>query len=161
MIQSTFKSSALLPLIPALVVSWILYELRGEIFPPDKLSFVVYLCLALFLFILIWIFFGELRTKALKVIIDGDQIRTRNFFGLGFSKRYYFHEMDGFKTADLPATKETYEFLYLVVNNKKVIKISEFYHRNYPQMKQYIITKVPDLGYEDFSLLREVKEIFK
>lgn len=160
MIQSKFKLNALLPLIPAVVVLWLLYELRGVLMPFDKLGFIVYLCLSLFLFILIWVFFGELRTKALVITIDGDIIRASNFFGLGFSKKYSLQQVTGFKTSVLATTTSSYEYLYLMMNNKRIISISEFYHSNYSQMKQYIIAKVPDLGYESFNLLREIKKIF-
>ena len=159
MIRSKFKLNVLLPIIPAAIVVWIFVELRKVIFPLDKLSVVVYLCLAFFLFILVWVF-GELRTKALKLTIGKDYILSRNFFGLGFSKRYYFQEANGFKTSSLPAIGNSYEYLYLFVKNKKVIKISEFYHENYLQMKQYIGSRVRDLGYERFNFFREIKEIF-
>jgi len=161
MIRSRFKLNALFPFIPAGVVLWLLYDLRGALLPLDKLSFIVYLCLGLFLFILIWVFFGELRTKAIVVIIEGNSIKVSSFFGLGFSKKYYFNQLTGFKTSVLITKTTSYEYLYLMVNNKKVIKISEFYHSNYSEMKNYIIAKVHDLGYENFNLLREVKEIFK
>ncbi|MBK5271830.1 MAG: hypothetical protein JJE22_12535 [Bacteroidia bacterium] len=161
MIQSRFKLNALLPLIPAGVVLWIMYELRGVLLPLDKLSFIVYLCLSLFLFILVWVIFGELRTKVIAVAIEGNSIKVGSFFGLGFSKKYYFNQLTGFKVSVLTTKTTSYEYLYLMVNNKKVIKISEFYHSNYSEMKDYITAKVHDLGYENFNLLREVKEIFK
>ena len=44
---------------------------------------------------------------------------------------------------------------------KKIIKISEFYHKNYLQLKNKIQENFKSLGYEHFSLLDEFKEIFR
>jgi len=42
-----------------------------------------------------------------------------------------------------------------------VIKLSQFYHKNYEELKTGISdAKIKDLGFEDFSYLRELKEIF-
>ena len=126
-----------------------------------KIPLMVSLPLTLFcLFFVVWLIYGELRTKALKVYIEDNNITVSRYGGLGFKKHYKFSDFDGYQITILPSTYDQFEFLYLMINGKKKIKISEFYHTNYAEMKEYIIRKTTFAGEEDFDLLRELKEIF-
>ncbi len=58
-----------------------------------------------------------------------------NFLGLGFSKEIHFSEIDGFKVAILPSEYEDYEYLYIMKNRRKIINLSEFYHKNLKNWK--------------------------
>ena len=84
----------------------------------------------------------------------------RRFLGLGHVKVYNFSEFEGYKISILPSESQEYEYLYLLINRKKVIKISQFYHSNYSEIKEVIVKKTKNLGKESFSLITEVKEIF-
>lgn len=109
----------------------------------------------------IWLVYGELRTKAVAVYVAFDYFTVKGYLGLGPEKTYYFNEVDGYLTAILPAKGTSYEYLYIVKGGKKVIKLSQFYHSNYAELKDTISsTNIKDLGYEDFSYGRELKEIF-
>jgi hypothetical protein len=113
------------------------------------------------LLVVFWLFWGECRTKMIKVRIEGDNISVRRFGGLGIKHTYTFSEFDGFTTSRQPyGARGILEFLYLKKGNRKVIKISEAYHKNYDALKAVIQTKTNNLGYEDFSFLSELKEIF-
>jgi hypothetical protein len=113
-----------------------------------------------FAFVLLWLIWGELRTKAVKVSIDMDRINVKGFLGLGISKEVFFSEIDGYKITNLPSEYRTYEYLYLIKAGKKVIKLSEFYHNNYDELKNGVSAKSKNLGVEKFSYLREFREIF-
>lgn len=115
--------------------------------------------LLLFFFILIWLVYGELRTKAIKVIISSNKVIVKNFMGLGLGKDYGFKEFDGYKISILPSEYKEYEYLYLYIGQKKIIKISQFYHSNYDELKKLITSKTKNLGEEPFSIIREIKEI--
>ena len=80
--------------------------------------------------------------------------------GAGIEKKFYFNEFTGYKISILPSEYEEFEYLYLLIEERKVIKISQFYHSNYAELKQSIIRKTKNLGKEHFSFVREVKEIF-
>lgn len=120
----------------------------------------VFIFITLFVFIWIWLAVGELRTKVIKVELDSNQISASNYFGLGTKKLYSFSEFEGFQTALLPSKYSTYEYLSLVKDGKKVIKLSQFYHSNYSDLKHALIGKVPNLGQRGYTLLQEVREIF-
>ena len=163
MTKSKFRLWVLLPSLLLFGVPCLLYFIisNAAAEPPAKPFFPVYLVSGLFIFTWIWVVFGELRTKAIKVIIDGEDIKVRAFGGLSPERHYRFDDFDGFKTTVLSSRQGDYEYLYLIKKNKKVIKLSQFYHRNYQQLKQLISHKTNDLGYEKFSYRREFKEIFQ
>lgn len=112
-------------------------------------------------FFILWLVVGELRTKAVKIIIESDRITAINFFGLGVSKTFHFSELEGFKISLLPAEYRDYEYLYLMLDKQKAIKLSEFYHENYFELKKIIAQKCKHLGTEKFNFWREIREIFK
>jgi hypothetical protein len=112
-------------------------------------------------FTMIWLFWGEFRTKIIKVAIDGDAISVRRFGGLGIKKTYSFSEFDGFVTSLQPyGALGVMEYLYLMKGKRKVIKLSQFYHKNYAELKAAIHEKSKYLGDGDFSFIDELKEIF-
>ncbi len=47
-----------------------------------------------------------------------------------------------------------------MMNDKKIVKLSEFYHRNYSELKTVLAKKVTYLGNEKLNILNELKEIF-
>ena len=80
---------------------------------------------------------------------------------MGFNKEYDFKYFDGFKTSIITSKGQQFEYLYLMKEENKIIKISETYHKNYEELKHEISKHAKDLGFENFSYLDELKEIFK
>lgn len=162
-LKSKFKLWAFLPpiiLVP-IITGGILHILFFEIPIRTKSHIPLYLVILLFVIALIWLILGELRTKIIKVVLDHEKITVTNFLGIGVTKVFYLDELDGFTTCLLPSRAATYEYLYLHLNNKKVVKISEFYHRNYRELKQALIQHgTKNLGNERFSYIKEYREIF-
>jgi hypothetical protein len=143
-------------LLTGLVITSFAVFISSESFPsPGIISF-----LALLLFTWTWMLFGELRTKAVKVSIGKNNIIVSHYLGLGKKKTYSLTMFDGFKTSLLPSEYNTYEFLYLMVNNKKTIKLSQFYHQNYTELKKVLSKNVKCLGNEQFNIIRALREIF-
>ncbi len=127
----------------------------------DKMSFGVLMFIGLLIFTWVWLTFGELRTKIIAVVIDSNVISVRNFWGLGRKVSFVLSDFEGYKTSLLPSKYRTYEYLYLIKNGKKIIKISQFYHRNYSDLKIEIRNNVKFIGQENFNYIRELKEIFQ
>ncbi|MDR3023586.1 hypothetical protein [Chryseobacterium sp.] len=107
-----------------------------------------------------FILFGELRTKCINVAINKNEIVVKRFFGI-LTKTYKTSEIEGWKYSHLTGKGGTYEYLYLYTAGKKVVKISQFYHKNYFNIKNYIQGNFKYLGYEKLSYIDEFKEIFK
>jgi hypothetical protein len=113
----------------------------------------------LFLFTWIWLVFGELRTQIIEVKILNNYIEKKNY--IGFNQKYKFEDFDGFQTSIISSRSGSFEYLYFIKDNKKVIKISEAYHKNYFDLKEKISGHLKDLGEVKFSFFDEFKEIFK
>ena len=114
-----------------------------------------------FMFAWVWLVFGELRTKVISLDIGYDNFIVKGYFGLGAAKTLYFNDVEGYKISILPAELTVYEYLYVMSSGKKVIKLSQFYHQNYEELKESInAAKITYLGEEDFSYKQELKEIF-
>jgi len=95
------------------------------------------------------------------VDIDHDKIRIKKYLGIGMLKEYQIGEISGFKISVLRSRGGVYEYLYLMVGDKKIGKISEYYHRNYKDLKNFLITSgLRNLGTEQFSNRQELKDIF-
>lgn len=107
-----------------------------------------------------WLFFGELRIKAVKIKIENETISLKMFLGFGKERKYELKEFDGYKISILPSEYQEFEYLYLLIDQKKVIKISQFYHSNYAEIKQGISRNTKNLGKLDFNIFSEIKEIF-
>lgn len=161
-LHSRFKFWVLLPVVMLLIITGSLIVVSSILINTPGLPMFGLLAFILFFVLLwAWIFFGELRTKAVKVELRDNEITCSGYLGLGKKKVYYWKEFNGFETSLLPSQFNTYEFLYLLVNGKKKIKLSEYYHSNYAELKELLMSRVNDLGQKKFSFQVEVKEIFK
>lgn len=161
MLKSKFKFRALL--IPALIVAITSMSafIVSENWPIkiEKLRWIDIYMTVLFLFTWVWLVFGELRTKVIEVTIENNSIEKKNYLGL--NQKYNFKDFDGFQTSILTSKGESFEYLYLVKDSRKIIKISEAYHKNYSELKNRIGTNSKNLGEIKFSYIDELKDIYK
>lgn len=152
-------------LIPVLILSVVLllaiimialFSARKSSPPIEVLPFML-----LFLFAFVWLVFGEFRTKMIQMKICGDHVTVRKFAGLGRREDIPYSLLIGFKVSNLRSRWAVYEYLYLMKDNSKMVKLSEFYHSNYEGLKSELKTKLTDLGYEKFSLRDELREMLQ
>jgi hypothetical protein len=111
-------------------------------------------------FTVLWLFFGEIRTKMIKVKLEESYLTIRRFGGIGPPDKIFYSSIDGFKISILHSRGGSNEYLYLMKGNRKIGKISDFYHKNYDTLKKKIATLIIDLGYEEFNYWDELKESF-
>lgn len=163
MIESKFRHSAVLGIITCLLLLVLLTSALLIFILTRPGNTLIYLSIGLcpLVIILVWLTWGEIRTKAIKLIIKPDKLTINSFFGLGALKTISPSEIDGYKISILPSEYKNYEYLYLMVGKRKRIKISQFYHQNYAELKKEIAKKFRNLGVEEFSFLRELKEAFQ
>ena len=81
-------------------------------------------------------------------------------FDLAKPATWYYADLSGFTITILPAQNTAYEYLYIKLGDKNIGKLSEFYHKNYRDLKGELPTHLKDLGYIEFSYWKEIKEIF-
>ena len=135
--------------------------LTGNVLNPN-MSLGAFLCFSsFFCFVWIWLVFGELRTKVVAVEFDSYEVTVIRYLGLFASKTYRFEKIEGYRLSILPSKSGDYEYLYLIYNGRKIIKLSEFYHLNYKELKRAVIERrIKSLGFEHYNFFTEVKEIF-
>ena len=159
--KSKFRYTAYLVALVSVLLFIILVTFFKKYVNSDVPLWKTFLITVFFLFIWIWMFFGELRSKMVSVDIDHDKIRIKKYLGIGMLKEYQIGEISGFKISVLRSRGGVYEYLYLMVGDKKIGKISEYYHRNYKDLKNFLITSgLRNLGTEQFSNRQELKDIF-
>ena len=106
----------------------------------------------------IW-FRGELRTKIGDVEIDKNFIVVATYFGLAVPNRYELKNIDYFNISVVYSKGGSYEFIILSQNNKSVIFISQYYHKNYFEMKNILRKKIKYKGYKKFNTVEYFKEL--
>ena len=110
---------------------------------------------------IIYFWLTEFRTRAHSVEILKDNIVLREYFGLGRRKEINLKDIEGFIRSTQPGKMKDYEFLFLLKKGKRVVAISEFYHRNYSALRSQVENKIPDLGRQKYKFLPEYKEMFR
>lgn len=105
--------------------------------------------------------FGELRRRTIKVTIDNETITVRRYLGWGREELHFLNTFDGYHVTNLQSRYGSYEYLYLIRDGRKIIKLSEFYHKNYQELKEAIAQRVKFRGYVIYNWLREMKEFFQ
>ncbi|PIF47494.1 hypothetical protein CLU96_4552 [Chryseobacterium sp. 52] len=161
--KTKFTLKALLPLPLSIGFFYLIIVFLPSIFTDpyyeNKLfPRIFFPCILTFSFIVV--FLGEVRTKCIILEIRQNEIIIKRFLGLQ-TKSYKLSEIEGWKYSHLTSKGGTYEYLYLYKNGNKVAKMSQFYHRNYFQVKNHIQAKFKYLGYEKLSYIDELKEMFK
>jgi hypothetical protein len=123
---------------------------------------LIFVPICVFFFFVCWCFFwGEIRAKIVSVEIDEGKILVKRYIGLGATHVYPIECITGFNTSVLHSKGNTYEYLYLMIDNKKIAKLSEFYHSNYRDLKMYILTSgIDNLGFKRYSNREEFKDLF-
>lgn len=159
--KSRFRFYTLFPSILAVFLTIYLgFVVNVALAERGTSALIIYTCLLIFM-VLVWVImvFGELRTKVLMVHLYGDVIRVSGYLGLGPRRQYDLKAFDGYTTSILSSVYEDFEFLYLMKNGRKLIKISAFYHRNYAVLKQAIMERLSALGEIPYSFSEEIREI--
>ena len=68
--------------------------------------------------------------------------------------------MEGFTRSILKSRGGNYQYTYLMKNNRRIIRLSECYHKNYQSLLSCVYKRCKFLGDKPVSLAKEVKEIF-
>lgn len=138
--------------IAALIVTIELLLMVNSIEYFQKILIFTIFNVALFLLII-----HEFRNKIIWIIVISDQIEKSSY--LAPNKIYHFKDFDGYQTRVIEGKFEKYEYLYLVKDGRKVVRLSQVYHKNYYEFKAVISKKAKNLGLSDYDLIDEILEI--
>lgn len=120
----------------------------------------MYLFYLAFILVWLWLLLVTIRQRLVVVKVNGGEVSSRGFMGLGIASTYSFNELDGYKTSTIASRYGYFEHLYLIKGGKKVIRIGGNYHRNYAELKAAITPFLVYLGDEPYHIKNEFKEIF-
>lgn len=162
--KTRFKFKGFLPVILMTLLVGIIINFSHEILTNSfyqKKLLVTLITLTFFIMTFLWLTLGEVKNKFIVVNFVENKVSVRKFGGLFPEVEFDSTQIEGWKYSILTSRGGNYEYLYLYKDGKKVAKISEFYHQNYLEIKQYVKSKYKDLGFEQFSYLTELREIFE
>lgn len=107
-----------------------------------------------------FILYTTLRTKVITVSINETEISVKRFLGLGPEKKYRIKDLDGFHLSKVEIKRGYYDCIYIIYKNKKVAKISNFYHDNYDYFLNRVEDHLKDLGFTESDFITELKDAF-
>lgn len=160
MVESKFKFTAYIAPFFALAILLLLVCLIANKFE-DFTSIGGGIFASTLLLLSLVMLFNDMVTKAIGIKIYKNDISIRPFLGLGWQKNYEIEALDGFQSSIISAKGGTYRILYLMKDNKKVGKITEFYHSNYNEIHDFFIQNLKDLGSVRTNIITEIKDILK
>ncbi|RZJ73211.1 hypothetical protein [Flavobacterium sp.] len=158
--EFTFRAYLTAILGVASILAALIFGLNVLVRTPMQIRGIDIYVMSLILFSCCYLFLGELRTKAIKIVIGQNGMEKSGFLGFGGKVNFRFSEFDGFLTCDIATKNVVHEYLYLMKGDKKRIKVSEAYHANYRELKDQIALKVKNSGHIQFVFWDEVREIF-
>jgi len=158
-VKSKFKIQAFLSVILLVPILGILAPLLINFF--DGLPIVLYFLCLFLTFTSVWLIFGELRTKVIKLEVLDDRILYKRYIGLGCKRIIYYRDIQGFTTLEIFHNGKVIEYLIIRTSDRDLFKLSEFYHQNYFEVKNELSSKLKYLGTENYTVLKDFKDIFK
>ena len=108
----------------------------------------------------VFIIFFEFKSKIIEIEFLDNQIKINNFFGLTNTKIIDDKIINGFYNSIVKTKYGSYNYIYLTSNHKKIVKISDQYHKNFTELSIEIKKRYKDLGYINSGFISEIKDIF-
>ena len=105
------------------------------------------LLLLLLLYFIYYLITTELKIKMVKVSINTDHISGVRYAGLFQKEQLYFKELEGYYIKQVESESSSSEFCYLIKDGKKVIILSDYYHKNYGEIKAAIQSRIKRTSY--------------
>ena len=99
----------------------------------------------------------QIKTKLVTIILKENSIEITDWFKK--ESTFKFSEITGFENRIEKGKFESFEYLYIVKNGKRIATISQTYHENYVELKSIVMQNLKNLGISKFGLISEIKEI--
>ncbi|MDZ4072708.1 MAG: hypothetical protein U1C70_12850 [Sediminibacterium sp.] len=158
-----FSNRIAIPIFYSLITSLLLPATIWYIFTSGDVFDIIWGILAFVLVLMIWLVmvWGELRLKIHRIYFTTKGIEVRSFLGIGKKRTYSYDVITGFMIGLQPAYPFPYESITLMLNEKKLLRISQFYFRNYKEIKLLITERFANYQIQKFSLRKAITEIFE
>lgn len=162
-LASVFSRKIVITVFYSLITSILLPAIVWYIFTSGNMFDIIGGILVLVLVLVIWLVmvWGELRLKTHRIYFTTKGIEVRSFLGIGKKRTYSYDAITGFVIGLQPAYPFPYESITLMRNEKKLLRISQFYFRNYKEIKLLITERFANYQIQKFSLRKAITEIFE
>jgi hypothetical protein len=164
MISSSFRILRIIPIVLVSITVLIFFFAKKSPAFSEYIPLIVRIFMILLgVYLLLILVIGELRTRIIKVKIYNNFLAKAGFIGLGIKSVIYYKDVDGYSVGSQSIRGgSVFETFNLIRGRYKVLKLSEYYHANYQEIKDAIIKAgVKDLGLSERNFIRETIEIFK
>lgn len=160
---SAFSNKMAIPFFCILITSILLPAIVWYIFTSGDVLDIIGGIVVFILVLMIWLVmvWGELRLKTHRIYFTTNGIEVRPFLGLRKSQNYSYNDITGFTIGLQPAYPFPYESITLMSNEKKLLRISQFYFRNYKEIKLLITERFTNYQIQKFSLRKLITDIFE
>lgn len=158
--KSKFKISVLVPIFGFFLTSGLIIEIIFIIFKNAFTTSLAEILIVTLLFLLLFIFFTEIKQRILKITFEKNNFILNRFYGLGTSNKINDIEIEGFHKSILSTKYGRYNYIYLIKGNKKIAKISNQYHKNFGDLSREIEKRYKNLGFINSNFISELKDIF-
>lgn len=150
MLRTKFKYWSVAALITSCCLAVILYA--STIMLTNKLPVWGYLAATGVLLLITGLIVYELRNKVTLITVEEDMVKSTKFVGLGRQSSIRMSEINGYTTCSAPGEWDSSEVLFLVSGNKNVVRLSESYHKNYHELRNYFTKRFKNLGQAGYTL---------
>ena len=106
----------------------------------------------------IWMLFYDIRTKIISVVFEEGVMSVKRWLGFGREKQYLLEEITGYMTSVLRGRAGDYKIIYIISEDNKVAKISEFYHANFTEIETFITIHLKNIGKINTDIFSEVRD---
>jgi hypothetical protein len=160
---SVFSNRIVVPVFYGVITSILLPATVWYALTSNDVFDIIGGIIAFLVIALIWLVIvgGELRLKTHRIYFKANNIEVRSFFGLGKKQTYAYNTISECTIGLQPAYPFPYECITLISNQKEILRISQFYFRNYLEMKLLVIDTFKEYKIIKFSLKKYILEIFK
>jgi hypothetical protein len=147
MIISVFRPWTYVFLSLSILVFGIGYVTFESVNHNDHSAMTVLFLAFVAVFVLLWFVFVfmELKNKAVVLEVSAQNLIVKNFLGFGIKKIYAWSDFNGFNTNELDAESGSFEYLFLQHPQKRIV-VSQYYHKNYQELKREISKYVKNRG---------------
>jgi len=157
MIQSKFKLKVYFPLVLVIALTtliiWNLVDFEKTFTSLGGGIFVVTLLISLNLFIIVAI----LKTQY--VALNNEHITIKNFLGWGIDKQQDNIKTFGYYKSSFQYQGKVDNIIYIVKGNKKLAKLSDFYHLNFAEMEHFLENNLTYQGTVHTNIFSDFKSV--
>lgn len=126
---------------------------------PERINGVI-AGVMIFFTVTILILLREMKFKWNAIEINDKELIVKPFLGLGPARRINFSEVTGFNRSWEPSKTSDGLAIYIYVDNKRAIEISDAYCKNFQEVYDELKIKIRELGDEDFKIFKNVFNAF-